>query len=101
MYGGGDALSWTPSEVRKPMAEEMRELTDWCMREYEVTDFRSIPAPEYVAVFPNYMTDCPGYAGKVLVVVWGGGPGFVQSFVWLEGKIQVAENEFVQKGGKR
>ncbi len=80
---------------RQPTPDELRELIEYSMRNYKETDFRSLPLPQYVAVFDNYMTDSPGYIGKLLVVVWGGGPGFVQSFIWEKGKpMEEVENEF-------
>lgn len=36
------------------------------------------------------MTDCPGYCGRVGVVVWGGAPGFVDSFIWVKGRCKYA-----------
>lgn len=33
-------------------------------------------------VFEDYITDGPGYAGKVMVVVWGGSPSFTETFIW-------------------
>lgn len=83
------------SEVRKPTKWELLELIKYCMDKYEHTDFNCFPFPEFVAAFPDYMTDSPGYCGKLLVVVWGGGEGFVQSFRWTDGKIEEVENEFV------
>jgi hypothetical protein len=36
----------------------------------------------WLAVWDHYITDGPGYAGKVLAVVWAGAPSFVQSYTW-------------------
>lgn len=33
-----------------------------------------------VAVFDSYITDGPGYTGRVALVLWAGSPGLVQSF---------------------
>jgi hypothetical protein len=38
-----------------------------------------------VCIFDNYITDGPGYVGRVAVVVWAGGPEIV-SVVTLDGK---------------
>jgi hypothetical protein len=35
-----------------------------------------------IAVFDHYITDCPGYAGKVMSVVWSGSPDFYEVFIW-------------------
>ena len=39
-----------------------------------------------IAVFENYMSDGPGYAGKVMVVVWSGGPEFTDTYTWSTGQ---------------
>lgn len=36
----------------------------------------------WIAVFDDYITDCPGYAGKVLYLVWGGYPQACDVFTW-------------------
>jgi hypothetical protein len=33
-------------------------------------------------VFDHYMTDSPGYIGRVAVVLWNGGPGMVTTFTF-------------------
>lgn len=35
-----------------------------------------------LVVFDHYMTDGPGYIGRVAVVVWNGSPGFVDTFTF-------------------
>ncbi len=35
-----------------------------------------------IAVFDDYITDSPGYAGKVMVVVWSGDPAFTDTYIW-------------------
>lgn len=35
-----------------------------------------------IVVFDDYITDGPGYAGKVMVVVWGGSPSFTETYIW-------------------
>lgn len=36
----------------------------------------------WACVFEDYITDGPGYAGRVMVVVWGGSPSFTETFIW-------------------
>ncbi len=36
----------------------------------------------WITVFDDYITDGPGYAGRVMVVVWGGSPSFTETFIW-------------------
>ena len=46
-------------------AEAMRIVNDSC-----------------IAVFDNYMSDTPGYCGKVMVVVYPGGPSIYQVYTF-------------------
>ncbi len=40
------------------------------------------------AYFPNYSTDCPGYVGPVVVIVWPAGAEAVSTFTLTNGKWQ-------------
>lgn len=35
-----------------------------------------------IAVFDDYISDGPGYAGSVMMVVWSGGPEIHEVFTW-------------------
>jgi hypothetical protein len=35
-----------------------------------------------VAVFDHYITDCPGYSGRVALVLYSGGPELVECYLW-------------------
>ena len=41
----------------------------------------------YIAVFERYITDCPGYAGKLISVTYGGSPTYYENFIEKDGKI--------------
>jgi hypothetical protein len=73
---------------RLPTEQELRELTTWY----------SDLGPEYdeaartvqcacIAVFDRYITDGPGYAGKLMSVVWGGSPESISVFTWDNGEM--------------
>jgi hypothetical protein len=47
----------------------------------------------YIAVFDHYITDSPGYAGKLMSVVWDGSPSIYDVYVWVDGKIRYVEKE--------
>lgn len=69
-------------ELRKPTAEERQAITAiW--EGYE---------PQYVAVFPNYISDGPGYVGPVMVAVGGGAPELGSVFVKRDGEWQLEAN---------
>lgn len=37
-------------------------------------------------IIDNYMSDGPGFAGKLALVVWSGGPEYHDCIVWRNGK---------------
>ena len=83
-----------PTIPRPPTAEERAELAAW-LRE-QAHGWHFLPCPlspalqrfedgtegASIAVFDNYCSDGPGYFGRVMVVVWTGGPGIFQAFTW-------------------
>ena len=40
-----------------------------------------------IAVFDDYISDSPGYVGKVMTVVWPTGPELYEVFIWRDGEI--------------
>lgn len=36
----------------------------------------------WIAVFDNYISDSPGYAGAVMIVVYPAGPECVEAYTW-------------------
>ncbi len=72
--------------LRKPTEQEKKELVDYLVKE----GYIEAPEPDedlfdgtiYAAVFDNYITDGPGYAGRVMVVVWSGAPEFTETYIW-------------------
>lgn len=74
---------------RVPNAEEIEQLTVYVLEEQtdvpvseEVEEARGLVEQAYIAVFDHYMTSSPGYAGKVMVLVWDGGPDLCEMFLW-------------------
>lgn len=87
---------------RKPTEEEYQQLFS-LIREQQGTpsdpeedkDLMDSIKGSAVAVFDGYMTDCPGYAGKVMVAVWTGSPTMYEAYIWnRDGQIEVCEQEF-------
>jgi hypothetical protein len=73
---------------RKPTEIEIESLVDTLVFKYgfqpfddEVRQLRDEVENAAISVFDNYITDGPGYAGKVMTVVWPGSPTFFQCFV--------------------
>lgn len=77
-------------ELREPTEDELNEVIRHKIEE----DGRSYEEAKrdvetfYYAVFPDYITGCPGYAGKVLIEIGTAGPGFLYIYTWFDGEIQ-------------
>lgn len=83
---------------RKPTEQEVEQLIAYEAQEmYEKpTDNELTEARETIvgwvengggSVFDNYITDGPGYSGKVLVVVWPGSPAMTSTYIWEQENI--------------
>ncbi len=64
---------------RAATAEELRDIAAANSSHHRLAADEEWP-PEWVAVFDNYITGGPGYAGPVIVVVWDVGPNCVTTF---------------------
>lgn len=75
---------------RNPTKEEINEV-----REYYGVEEEDMPLScfEWCVVLDGYISDCPGYTGKILFYVGGAGPEFHDVLIWNEGKIERAERE--------
>jgi hypothetical protein len=75
---------------RKPTKEEKQELLEFVVAHKYVTkptneerqDDADMIENASIAMFDDYITDSPGYAGKVMVVVWSGDPSFTETYTW-------------------
>ncbi len=78
---------------RVPTIEEKNEVVEWLLanddawhdpkREDEVReDLKGLIDGAYIAVFDKYSTGGPGYVGKVMTVVWDGGPHQTETYSW-------------------
>jgi hypothetical protein len=68
---------------RKPSPYEIKEIARWLAKqENEQLSQDHIDRVEgaYVAVFDDYISDGPGYAGRVMVCIWSGAPELVDVF---------------------
>ncbi len=71
---------------RSADATELDQLVHWlCEQGHDEDDATLTARIAYIAVYDNYMTDGPGYTGKLMSVVWGGSPDTVNIFVWKNG----------------
>jgi len=83
---------------RSPNAVELRQLAAWLGAQGHDKDWADgMAASAAVAVFDDYCTDCPGYAGKLMSVVWSGSPSFFDVFTWVDGNLVRSGREFDEK----
>ena len=73
--------------LRKPGEEELGELRDYLLSlgsDEESVDM--IITNHWFAVFEDYISDCPGYRGKILFAIYGC-PEFHEVFGWIDEKL--------------
>lgn len=80
-------------ELRKPTEEELNELIQHKIEEYNLGHAEAKKHVEsfYYAVFPDYITGCPCYAGKILVEIGEAAPDFLRLYTWGENGIRERE----------
>lgn len=75
---------------RAPKRGELTELIECLVDEQSVDNFgkgKSLVESASIAVFDDYVTSSPGYTGKIMIVVYDGGPGLYKAFIWRDEKI--------------
>ena len=83
---------------RAPTEHELNELTEWELElglDKETSE--ELVQSAYVAVFDQYQSDGPVYAGKVMMVVWSGMPSIFNVFVWHHGKMEEEVHDLLAK----
>lgn len=85
------------NQPRSPNADELRQLADWLQSHGHDEYAAEIATYAYVAVYDHYTTDSPGYAGKLMSVVWSGSPTFFDVFTWEDGKIERGDRDYDEK----
>lgn len=84
-------------QPRGPNATERAELAAWLAGTGHESDVaKGCAETASIAVFDDYCTDCPGYCGKVMSVVWSGSPSFFDVFTWKAGKLERNGREYDQ-----
>lgn len=73
---------------RKPTGAEKNELVEFLMAtdygndQHELDNVQGYVEQAAIAVFDNYITGSPGYTGKLMVVVYDGGPYLTETYTW-------------------
>ena len=80
--------------IRQPRRPTRQEIDDLIFHTYDsysgdlaVEEVKGLVEAAYVAVFDGYITTCPGYTGKIMLVVWEASPDLYQVFIWEKGKM--------------
>ena len=80
---------------RRPNADEIEALVKYHLKlqfgdtptQEEREDMR-LRIPEcYIAVFDQFVSDSPGYVGKLMLVIWSTGPNMYEAYVWRDGQL--------------
>jgi len=75
---------------RIPTKEEKIELIEFLLRhdlqndENERQNIEGFVENASIAVFDNYITSSPGYAGKLMIVVYDGAPEMTETYTWVK-----------------
>lgn len=79
------------NKMRKPNKEELEDLKNYFidLGSDESQAKKNIENYWYV-VFEDYITDGPGYSGKVLMALYGC-QSFYECFIWVNGKMEKVE----------
>jgi len=94
--------STTPPAPRAPTADELSQLAAWLHEQGHDGETVSLLARDaFTAVYDAYRTDGPGYADKLISVVWPGGPSFFDVFIWKDGTIVRTAREYDEKACDR
>lgn len=59
----------------------------------ERTNLNQLAAEAAIAVFDEYQADSPGYAGKLLVVVWPSDPAVYEVGIWRNGRLELVPQD--------
>lgn len=79
---------------RPPNTGELAELGRWLSGQgYEPDEARLTAQSAYVAVYDKYISGSPGFVGKLMSVVWDGGPSIFDVFIWEDGAMTCVDRD--------
>jgi hypothetical protein len=82
----------TSHAPRLPLASELDDLaTELCSQGLDQETADEWTHCAFVAVHDHYIPGSPGYVGKLMTVVWEGGPDFFDVYIWVDGKMHRCE----------
>ena len=85
----------TGHRVRLPNTEELGQLENELVNRLGMDRLEAMDVVNgaYIAVWDNYITDCPGYAGKVVAVIYGGGVSMHEMYKVKDNKWTLVASE--------
>lgn len=85
---------------RRPSPEELQQLSDFVAERYEYMptseeyeEARNFAEQAHIAVIDQFQSDRPGYAGKLMLVVWNMGPECYETFCWRDGLLEIVPQD--------
>ena len=83
-------------QPRLPNHQERHALITWLTSQHlsteatqeELNNVNHLIERAFITLFDDYLADSPGYAGKLLMVVWPAGPAMYEVFIWRNGQIE-------------
>jgi hypothetical protein len=80
-------------ELREPTEEELNELIQYKIEDFNLSyeEAKEHVEYSYYAVFPDYLTGGPCYAGRILIEIGDAAPEFLRIYTWDGGKIRERE----------
>lgn len=87
---GTPDIEKTDYELREPTESELQDVIKCKIEEdnFSYEEAKKHAESFYYAVFPDYITGCPGYAGKVMIEIGTAAPEFMRIYTWSNGEIQ-------------
>ena len=72
--------------TRQPTDDELNDLVQWYRNTHSHNRRQAVETVSqcYYIVIEDYVTGCPGYAGRVLIQVGGAGPAYHAVYIWTD-----------------
>jgi hypothetical protein len=81
---------------RKPTTEELQQLIAFDRERFAYgndEEAAEVVDAAFIAVFDDYVTGGPGWAGKLMMVVYDGSPSQYEVFIWDDTQLRRVDQE--------
>ena len=88
-------------KIRKPTSKELEQLKEFFNKKAgrDLAEAEEVIRNYYFVVIEDYISDCPGYWGKLLFAVYGA-PEFYGLYGWDNGKLIRIEQDTGDKDSR-